>query len=205
MHPFCRSVTVPDTASRNGTRWARDPVTGKSITVPADMTYSQWYDKYVKGNPKALKKEHEAKNILSDRKQYEKYKGILGDKAPETLEKFITIKYNEEDKEWEQLKSLTVSKNFLQNQLPYIINGEKNFIPIHTKFDTTPKVIAGVGTNNPIRSIERLINLYGGTENEWQKKVVKIKSDKYIFDVHWYEYNGLQYEVKLKHRKERKA
>ncbi len=48
MHPFCRSITVPDTASRNGTRWARDPVTGKSITVPADMTYQQWYDKYVK-------------------------------------------------------------------------------------------------------------------------------------------------------------
>ena len=47
MHPFCRSVTVPDTGSRTGTRWARDPVTGKSITVPADMTYQQWYDKYV--------------------------------------------------------------------------------------------------------------------------------------------------------------
>lgn len=48
MHPFCRSVTVPDTGSRTGTRWARDPITGKSIKVPADMTYSQWYDKYVK-------------------------------------------------------------------------------------------------------------------------------------------------------------
>ena len=47
MHPFCRSVTVPDTGSRTGTRWARNPITGKSITVPADMTYQQWYDKYV--------------------------------------------------------------------------------------------------------------------------------------------------------------
>ena len=147
------------------------PALDVSLKDLADMTYQQWYDKYVKDNPEALKKEHEAKNILSDKKQYEKYKGILGDKAPETLEKFITIKYNEEDKEWEQLKSLTVSKNFLQNQLPYIINGEKNFIPIHTKFDTTPKVIAGVGTNNPIRSIERLINLYGGTE----RKLLKLK------------------------------
>lgn len=33
-----------------GTRWARDPVTGKSMTVPADMTYSQWYEKYVEKN-----------------------------------------------------------------------------------------------------------------------------------------------------------
>lgn len=47
MHPFCRSVTIPDTGSRSGTRWARNPITGKSMKVPADMTYEQWYDKYV--------------------------------------------------------------------------------------------------------------------------------------------------------------
>lgn len=47
MHPFCRSITVPVTNNRTGTRWARDPVTGKSMTVPADMTYSKWYEKYV--------------------------------------------------------------------------------------------------------------------------------------------------------------
>ncbi len=50
MHPFCRSVTVPVVSNRPGTRWARDPVTGKSMTVPADMTYSQWYEKYVEKN-----------------------------------------------------------------------------------------------------------------------------------------------------------
>lgn len=50
MHPFCRSITVPATNNRTGTRWARDPVTGKSMTVPADMTYSQWYEKYVEKN-----------------------------------------------------------------------------------------------------------------------------------------------------------
>lgn len=47
MHPFCRSVTVPDTYSRTGTRWARNPITGQSMKVPADMTYLQWFDKYV--------------------------------------------------------------------------------------------------------------------------------------------------------------
>lgn len=50
MHPFCRSITVPVVSNRPGTRWARDPVTGKSKTVPADMTYSQWYEKYVEKN-----------------------------------------------------------------------------------------------------------------------------------------------------------
>ena len=50
MHPFCRSITVPVVSDRPGTRWARDPVTGRSMTVPADMTYSQWYEKYVEKN-----------------------------------------------------------------------------------------------------------------------------------------------------------
>lgn len=50
MHPFCRSITVPVTNNRTGTRWARDPVTGQSMTVPADMTYAQWYEKYVEKN-----------------------------------------------------------------------------------------------------------------------------------------------------------
>lgn len=50
MHPFCRSITVPVTNNRTGTRWARDPVTGRSMTVPADMTYAQWYEKYVEKN-----------------------------------------------------------------------------------------------------------------------------------------------------------
>lgn len=103
MHPFCRSVTVPDTASRNGTRWARDPVTGKSITVPADMTYQQWHDKYVKDNPEAFKKEHVTENTLSDKKQYEKYKFVLRELSPKTLEEFIDIKYNDIEK-YEQMK-----------------------------------------------------------------------------------------------------
>ena len=41
-------------------------------------------------------------------------------------------------------------------------------------------------------------------KTDWSKCAAKIKSDKYIFDVHWYEYDGIQYETKLKYRKERK-
>ena len=59
MHPFCRSITVPMTNNRPGTRWARDPVTGKSMTVPADMTYSQWYEKYVEKRDMGLTEEEE--------------------------------------------------------------------------------------------------------------------------------------------------
>lgn len=54
-HPFCRTTTVPyyDDAEV-GTRVARDPVTGRSYEVPANMTYEEWYDKYIKNNPEAI-------------------------------------------------------------------------------------------------------------------------------------------------------
>lgn len=40
---------------------------------------------------------------------------------------------------------------------------------------------------------------------EWKKQAGKVTSDKYIFDLHWYEADdGLQREVKLKNRTERK-
>lgn len=50
LHPFCRSTTVAyfgtkDTA--NIQRRARDPKTGKSMLVPANMKYEDWYNQYV--------------------------------------------------------------------------------------------------------------------------------------------------------------
>ncbi|MDE5671459.1 MAG: minor capsid protein [Eubacterium sp.] len=50
LHPFCRSVIVPayENENRAGrTRWARNPITGKGMKVPADMSYDEWYKKYV--------------------------------------------------------------------------------------------------------------------------------------------------------------
>lgn len=50
MHPWCRSTTIEyidDETLKHIKRRARDPVTGKNITVPADISYKDWYDKYV--------------------------------------------------------------------------------------------------------------------------------------------------------------
>ena len=48
MHPWCRSSTEPvlsvDTRAQEK-RWARDPVTGEEMKVPADMTYREWEKK----------------------------------------------------------------------------------------------------------------------------------------------------------------
>lgn len=50
MHPWCRSTTVAydeDADYSKLKRRARNPVTGKTELVPADMTYKEWYSKYV--------------------------------------------------------------------------------------------------------------------------------------------------------------
>lgn len=50
LHPWCRSDTIAlddEEWLAKATRSARDPVTGKTIQVPADMTYKGWYEKYV--------------------------------------------------------------------------------------------------------------------------------------------------------------
>lgn len=52
MHPWCRSTTrawIPDEMLEKLKRTARDPKTGKNIKVPANMTYREWYEKFVQG------------------------------------------------------------------------------------------------------------------------------------------------------------
>lgn len=95
FHPWCRSVTVPWFEDNfTGERVARDE-DGKTYYVPDNMTYKDWKKKYVKD---AIKD--------SDRKLYEKYKGILGNNAP-SLEKFIEIRYN--DFNWNEFKAYSSS------------------------------------------------------------------------------------------------
>lgn len=194
FHVRCRSVTAPhfdDDFGSIGERAARDE-DGKTYYVPEDMTYDQWKKRFIKDSVSDL-----------DKNQFKRFKAVLQSNSPKTLEDFVNIKYNKKD-EWENLKSLVISRNYLQEQLAYVFNGEKLFIPNHAVFDSKPKPIAGEGSTEKIRVVDKLIAKYGGNDSGWSKKVASIKSDKYIFDVHWYEYDGIQYEMKLKYRKERK-
>ena len=90
----------------------------------------------------------------------------------------------------------------LQNQLSFVYNVKKEFIPRNTLI-TNVKTIAGAGVKRDIDVVNRLIAEYGGAANEWTKKVGKVESSKYMFDIHWYEKNGLQYETKIKYVKEK--
>lgn len=99
MHPFCRSTTVAvisEELLKDMTRRARDPVTGETLTLPTNMTYQEWYDKYVKGRPEAELAEKQIKNRSADRKQWEKYKKTLGkDYVPDSLDDFQKMKYTD--------------------------------------------------------------------------------------------------------------
>lgn len=101
MHPWCRSTTICDISDDELSqmqRRARNPITGKNETVPANMTYEQWYKKNVKGRPEAEANEKMIRNRASDKWQYQKYKDILGDDAPKTLDSFQQMKYTNEER-----------------------------------------------------------------------------------------------------------
>ena len=104
LHPHCRSTTVPYILDLEGTRIARGH-DGKTYKVDRHMNYKDWYDKYVRTNPKELLKEKQIKNESKDKAQYAKYKEKLGKNAPKSLAEFIDIKYNKD--RWELLKGYT--------------------------------------------------------------------------------------------------
>ncbi|MTK08445.1 MAG: phage head morphogenesis protein [Hungatella sp.] len=100
MHPWCRSTTISDIGDEELSqmkRRARDPVSGKTNTVPANMTYEDWYGKNVKGKREAELNEKMIQNRSADRRQFERYKEILGEEAPKTLDSFQKMKYTNDE------------------------------------------------------------------------------------------------------------
>lgn len=109
MHPWCRSTTImnlDDETMHNLERFARDPVTGERMKVPADETYKEWYQRMVeKHGAEAINTAGKStKNYSSDKVQYQNYINVLGNKfVPDTLEEFQKTKYGNE-KQWNDLK-----------------------------------------------------------------------------------------------------
>lgn len=109
MHPWCRSTTImnlDDETMHGLERFARDPVTGERMKVPADETYKEWYQRMVeKHGADAINTAGKStKNYSSDKVQYQNYINVLGNKfVPDTLEEFQKIKYGNK-KQWNDLK-----------------------------------------------------------------------------------------------------
>lgn len=102
---------------------------------------------------------------------------------------------------WKPIK-ITKKEEHIHERLDFIdkVNNEKAFIPKRASFKNTKTIYSG----KEIRVVDKLVSKYGGEVSDWEKKVGKIESDKYIHDLHWYENDKKQYNVKLKTRKEKK-
>lgn len=92
----------------------------------------------------------------------------------------------------------------LDKPLQFSDDKDKGFIPAGAIVQPR-NIIAGAGTDTKLRIADTLAKDYGGKPEEWQKYVGVIKSDKYIFDIHWYS-RGIGTDVfyKIKSGKERK-
>lgn len=109
MHPNCRSTTTADFTQEELAkmeRRARDPITGKTVKVPGDMTYEEWLklQKETYGEERIAIAQKMSDNEKRDEKQFAEYQSILGKKQlPKDLASFQMMKYTEPE-EWEELK-----------------------------------------------------------------------------------------------------
>lgn len=131
LHPYCRSTTRAYFKNMERLqRRARDPETGKTYTVPGDMKYQEWYDKFV------VDKYGKDKKIIGSNKEdyesiIEKCTSIedLNKKGTKLLEK-NNIKVVFEDKHnievaKEQLVEFIKLKNKYNTDTIYSIGSDK--------------------------------------------------------------------------------
>ena len=74
FHPYCRTTVISvldDQDLEALTRRARDPETGKNKTVPANMTYQEWYAQEVEGKGTKESAEKPKDNEVSEDKRKE--------------------------------------------------------------------------------------------------------------------------------------
>lgn len=134
MHPWCRSTTVAvvdEKYTAQKMRSARDPETGEVIKVPQSMDYKEWYDKFVKGKPEAKLADKKQKNHSGDKKQYKKYREVLGNHIPEKLDDFQNVKYTDIDK-WNELQEAYRDINWQRKALENQVSGELHSAPTHS-------------------------------------------------------------------------
>ena len=173
FHAHCRTTTAPIIEGLedilSGQRAARDPITGKTVYVDDNMTYPQWHEKYVKGNPQAELKEKKLKNAGADQIQYNDYKQKLGaEYLPKTLEDFQNLKYNDIDEYGilkAQYKGMTYYNKAIENE-PEITNRVKK-IADNVGMDTAGLEYRIKGKDSYLRKIR---SKYSPDGNEYEVK-----------------------------------
>lgn len=198
MHPWCRSTTIVDMSPKELAkmeRAARDPVTGKTMKVPADMTYEQWYQKYVSGRPEAELNEKKVRNRAADRSQYQKYKELLGDDVPQKLDDFQQMKYTDPEK-WKYSKLDYKRRNDLREHPEKKLPGANETVAPDEKFT---KYLFGGNNKDGLPKGKNFEDRLGYNADNWEKLQAEIqeKASEYPAIPKGNEGFGDKYEQKM--------
>lgn len=96
----------------------------------------------------------------------------------------------------------TVLQNKLDYDIIYKDKRKQGIVPSNVDIKDV-HVIAGYGSSTSIRVAKDLEERHGGDYRLWQKKTGTAESAYGNYEIHWYEYNGVQYEAKLKGYREK--
>ena len=164
FHPWCRCCTAPyfEDMEGIGERYARDAETGQRYKLPKDTTYKQWKQMQdaAHGSGFVDKQRKMGYNTSADKAQYEKYKALLGDKAPKTFADFQKIKYSDgyaplkvqyaDARIQDRIKTGKTSTTVLAGKQGKHILGHNNYI-------------TGRSYLNSNEDVQALVNKYAGT------------------------------------------
>ena len=144
MHPWCRSTTVAhdeDADYSKLKRRARNPETGKTELVPADMTYKEWYSKYVDGEDVVK----ESKNGIKTFDFYPLTEDNIGDKERIlSVSKRLKMVSEEYEKETgKNILELAANKKLTDRSKPYDDEKSKfiRFLYERIGYDRKPNIL----------------------------------------------------------------
>ncbi|WP_246060436.1 minor capsid protein [Peptoniphilus catoniae] len=201
FHPNCRSDTVPyfgdefeKEIDQDIGRMARDPNTGKSGKVE-DLSYKEWYNKYVKDNPKAVFKEKAWKNRNTDKDQFIKYKDVLGKDLKNNFEAFQETKYKDKDKYRLLRVDYKRRKKLIDNPELLLPNADKATID-NRKF--TKYLFGGENEDglNKGRLIEKKLGYNIDNYLEFKNEILK-RAVIYPSHINGKTHKGIRYEQKI--------
>ena len=176
LHPWCRSTTIAhddDIDYSKLERRARNPETGKVEYVPADMSYKEWYDKYVAKDRKEESAEKPKENI----KRFDFYpltEDNIGDKE-RILNISKRLKAVSEDYEKETGKNileLFANKKLTDRSNPYDDEKSKfiKFLYKRVGYDRKPNIL----NDNDIVGLETIYRGVSDSESgEINSKTLK--------------------------------
>ena len=137
LHPNCRCHLIPvldDRYVHDAERAARDE-NGKTVSVPAEMTYEQWKKEQDAkfGEGYIDKQRKKAYNEAADRKQFEHYRVALSGDFPYSFSEFQELKYTDSDT-WDMIKIDYRRRNKLFDHPEYALPNADNVTADDRKF-----------------------------------------------------------------------